>query len=89
MKALIDIPDPLIPALAALCEQEKISRSEAVRRSIEKYVSEYTATPRTTAERKKALLAAFGAWRGTESECDGVQLQRRLRAEWAHRDPDT
>lgn len=88
MKALIDIPDAIVPALAALCEQEKISRSEAVRRAIEQYVVDRRTDQKSQEEKTKGIMSVFGAWKGTTSECDGVELQRRLRAEWGHRDPD-
>lgn len=82
MKVLIDIPDPIIPVLASLCAEEKISRSEAIRCAIKQYVEARSAKEKPA----KGLMEHFGAWKGTSSECDGLELQRRLRAEWEHRD---
>lgn len=75
MRTIIDLPDAQIAALRELGEREKASRAELIRRAVEAYVNE-----------NKPLIkddAAFGLWRARREQiADGVDYQRRIRAEW-------
>ncbi len=71
MRTIVDIPDEEIRALADLCEAEKISRAEAVRRAIRGYLK---------VQQTQQSDDAFGAWRGRGE--DGLTYQERLRSEW-------
>ena len=70
MRTLIDIPDEQIAALSVICEVERTSRSEIVRRSIALYI----------AQSKPSIGDAFGLWRG--NQVDGMDYQEGLRSEW-------
>ena len=70
MRALIDIPDEQVAALAAIARRRGSSRSALVRAAIGEFVAK---------ERQAPLDESFGLWRGGE---DGLALQRRLRGEW-------
>lgn len=75
----IDIPDDQIAALDKIAQARKTSRSALVWEGIRKLIEEYR-EPR----RLDAIDAAFGASKGLVE--DGVEYQRRLRAEWDQRD---
>ena len=70
MRTIIDLPDHQLAALAELCEREKISRAEAIRRALDAMLAE-----KHTVDRN----AAFGAWapRG-----DSRTVVDTLREEW-------
>lgn len=70
MRTLIDIPDRLIEDLATVCERDKLSRAEVIRRAISLYVS------------KKKINSdnAFGLWK--EKQTDGLAYQEQVRSEW-------
>lgn len=70
MRTLIDIPNRQIEALSAICSQQKLSRSEAVRQAIAAYI-----------QSKKTEIgdSAFGLWKKKQ---DGSAYQRKVRAEW-------
>ena len=70
MRALIEIPDGQIAALAAICTSEKASRSEIIRRAIALYIEQAAPAP----------AEAFGLWR--DSPVDGLVYQERMRSEW-------
>ena len=70
MRALIDIPDDQVAALARMSAHEGVSRAALIRRAIAKLMS---------SEPAPIEDAAFGLWRGQE---DGLAYQDRLRAEW-------
>lgn len=71
MRTIIDLTAEQVRALATLCESQKISRAEAVRRAVARYVAE---------EQRPGRERAFGAWKGKRT--DSVALIRRLRDEW-------
>ncbi len=71
MRTIVDLPEEQIAGLAHLCEQERISRAEAVRRAVADYLKARQATTRGS---------FFGMWRGRG--IDGVEYQRALRDEW-------
>lgn len=70
MRTLVDIPERQIKDLAAICQSEKISRAELVRRAISDYLE----------KKKPPTTAAFGLWR--ERGVDGLAYQEQLRSEW-------
>jgi hypothetical protein len=70
MRTLVDIPDRQIKDLTAICEAEKVSRAEVVRRAIADYL-----------EKKKPDAAeAFGLWK--DRKVDGLAYQEQVRSEW-------
>jgi metal-responsive CopG/Arc/MetJ family transcriptional regulator len=71
MRTIVDLPEEQLRALAEICEQEKISRAEAVRRAVAAYASRHAAGHADQ---------AFGLWRGRG--VDGLSYERRLRREW-------
>jgi metal-responsive CopG/Arc/MetJ family transcriptional regulator len=77
MRTIIDLTDEQLAALKRLCEREKISRAEAVRRAVDKLLEEQE---NAKSERKAALDAAFGAWK--HRDIDGLEYQRKIRSEW-------
>lgn len=81
MRTIIDLPDDQIAALARLCEREEISRAEAVRRAIQRFLQEKAET-----DHEESLNAFFGMWKDRDDIGDGVEYQRKLRAEWDDRD---
>lgn len=80
MRTIVDLPEEQIKALAELCKREGISRAEAIRRAVEAL----TASMRPP---KKDISHYFGMWKDRDDIGDGVEYQRRLRAEWDHREP--
>lgn len=70
MRALVDIPEQQIEALAAVCKTRKLSRAEAIRQAIAAYL----------ANNKPPAGEAFGLW--GERKLDGLAYQKRVRAEW-------
>ncbi|WP_428486060.1 ribbon-helix-helix protein, CopG family [Rhodopila sp.] len=71
MRALIDIPDTQVRALAALCEKVNQPRAAIVRDAIAEYLAKYQRAPGEE---------AFGLW--TANAPDGIDFQRNVRAEW-------
>lgn len=70
MRTIVDIPPVQLQQLEAICQREELSRAEAVRRAIARFVQEHGAAPD----------AAFGLWKGRGH--DGVRYQQALRGEW-------
>ena len=81
MRTIVDLTDEQLAELKRLCEREGISRAEAVRRGVDLLLTRQKAAEY---EFKSALDAAFGMWK--DRDIDGVEYQRKLRAEW-DRDP--
>ena len=79
MRTLIDLPDDQISALAEIGRDEKKSRAALVREGVAKVIDDYKKK-----RQDAALDAVFGIWRDKVE--DGVEYQRRLRAEWDHID---
>jgi metal-responsive CopG/Arc/MetJ family transcriptional regulator len=71
MRTIIDLPECQLAALEELCEREKISRAEAIRRAVDAMLLEKQGLRRE---------AAFGAWapRG-----DSRAAVDELREEWS------
>ena len=74
MRTIVDLPDEQIGALARLCEEQKISRAEAVRRAVGQLIKE-------TASKRKDV--GFGIWR--HKRLDGRKYVEKLRSEWRDR----
>ena len=71
MRTIIELSEKALKALSEICEREKISRAEAIRRAVEAYTSRKAPT---TDE-------AFGIWRSRN--LDSLKYQEALRADWA------
>lgn len=71
MRTIVDLPEEQIARLAELCEQERISRAEAVRRAVADYLKARHAADRGS---------FFGMWRSRG--IDGAEYQCALRDEW-------
>ncbi len=71
MRTIVDLPQDQIVGLAALCERESISRTEAVRRAVADYLR---------SSREVERRAFFGMWH--DRGIDGDEYQRALREEW-------
>ena len=72
MRTIVDLPEKQVQALARVCQQEKISRAEAVRRAVAGWVAAATPPP--------SEAAGFGLWR--HKKLKARQHVDRLRAEW-------
>jgi hypothetical protein len=71
MRTIVDIPDTLIAALSSLSRRRKISRAEAIRQAVARYLEQET-TP--------DLVEAFGVWRGRRA--GGLAYEDAVRGEW-------
>ncbi len=71
MRTIIEMPEAQLRALAELCQREKISRAEAIRRAVADYAGR---------KRVDGAEQAFGLWR--RRRVDGLAYERRLRREW-------
>lgn len=72
MRTIISLPDEQVERLAAVCRKQGVSRAEAVRRALARYLDEH---------RPRHKEDAFGIWRGRQE--DGLAYERRLRGEWS------
>ena len=70
MRALIDIPDDQVEALAAIAKRERVSRAALIRRAITDLVAANSATARAD---------TLGLWGAHE---DGLAYEDRIRSEW-------
>ena len=73
MRTIVDLPTEQLGALARLCEQQQISRAEAVRRAVDRLLKESLVDRRD---------AGFGIWK--HKRIKGRQFVAKLRAEWNH-----
>ena len=78
MRTIVDLPDEQIRALDAYSKKHGVSRAEAVRRAIARFLPQRP-------HRKLDLSGhpAFGSWK--RRSVDSVEFQRKLRAEWGKR----
>lgn len=79
MRTIVEIPAEQIAALDSYCEEEKVSRAEAVRRAVSHFVPVKDEKPAASIKDDPA----FGAWK--DRKLEGVALQRELREEWESR----
>jgi metal-responsive CopG/Arc/MetJ family transcriptional regulator len=73
MRTIIELTDKQLEQLKHYCERERISRAEAVRRGVDRIVSEQE-------EKDRAFRASFGAWK--DLNIDALEYVRDLRDEW-------
>jgi metal-responsive CopG/Arc/MetJ family transcriptional regulator len=71
VRTLVDLPEEDVAALDDLRERRSLSRAKIIREAVSDYLARH---------RGGAAEAAFGLWR--DRKIDGVDFQRRLRAEW-------
>jgi hypothetical protein len=78
MRTIVDLPDEQIQALEAYSKKYGVSRAEAVRRAVARFLPE---------RRRQSVdfrnHPAFGSWK--DGDLDSVKFQRNLRAEWEDR----
>lgn len=72
MSMVVNIETPQASQLALLCDKRGWSAEEAVREAVERLLAQEL--------RSKSHHPAFGSW--SDFAEDGVEFQRRLRAEW-------
>jgi len=71
MRTIVDLPEEQVRGLDLLCQREKISRTEAVRRAVRAALSTQSSDPRSE---------AFGAWSG--KKLDSRAFVDSLHGEW-------
>ncbi len=80
MRFLADIPDEDVKWLDELARHQGKSRAAILREAVASYRADAS---------QDWLDQAFGIWKGRADIGDGVDYQRRLRAEWTREwDPD-
>ena len=72
IRTTISLTDEQAERLAEVCRNQGISRAEAVRRALARYLDEH---------RRRRQEDVFGIWRGRHP--DGLDYERRLRGEWS------
>jgi hypothetical protein len=79
MRTIVDLPEEQIAALDGYCEEENVSRAEAVRRAVNEFV------PTKPKGEKRSIKddPGFGSWK--RLNIDGLEFQEKMRAEWDHR----
>lgn len=71
MRTLIDLDEKLVRDLDAIAAQAKRSRASLVREAVSEFLQK---------ARKGDEKDAFGLW--SKRKIDGLEYQRKLRAEW-------
>ncbi len=79
MRTLVDIPENDIQWLDCRAQEKGKSRAAMVREAVSAYRSEADAKRETD---KSWIDAAFGLWKDRTDVGDGLEVQRRMRAEW-------
>jgi hypothetical protein len=85
MRTIVDIPDDQIKALDRIGNREKLSRAELVRRAVSQYLEAETPKKPRPITNDIFGIAKPGDKRFFDG-LDGVEYQRRIRAEWDDRD---
>ena len=67
----VDIPEEALTALDDLGARRRLSRAKMIRQAVQEYLAKH---------RRGLADEAFGLWR--DQSGDGLEYQRRLRAEW-------
>jgi hypothetical protein len=67
MRTIVEVPESQLKSLALLCQRERISRAEAIRRAVAKPLD-------------NAMAGAFGIWKDRAG--DARKLLEQLRGEW-------
>jgi hypothetical protein len=70
MRTIVDLPAEQLEMLGRICQEDKISRAEAIRRAVDAYAK----------QRGSPTHAAFGLW--SKRKEDGLEYEDRMRAEW-------
>src|ERR1700733_8484737 len=78
MRTIVDLPDEQIRALDAYSKKNGVSRAEAVRRAVARFLPQ-----RPHRKLDVSGHPAFGSWK--RRSVDSVEFQRKLRAEWGKR----
>lgn len=73
MRITIDLPTDQIAALDQLSARQDTSRAELIRKAVSAYLADQN---RIALDQR----VGFGAWK--HKQVDGVEYQRRVRAEW-------
>ncbi len=73
MRTLIDIEDKAVTALDRIAREEGVSRSALIREAVADFLQRRRATD---------MEEAFGLWSGPDAPRDGLEHQKRMRAEW-------
>ncbi len=81
MRTIIDIPIEQLQPLDALCAREEISRAEAIRQALAKWLAEKNA-----ARKRVTIDDVFGLWADRADIGDALEHQRKLRGEWDDRE---
>ena len=71
MRTIIDLPDSQIKALSTICEQNRLSRAELIRRAVDEYLLRHL---------PEQDDHAFGLWKNRAE--DGLSYQNRVRKDW-------
>ena len=71
MRMLVDLPEPDIQALDQLGRRRRVSRARIIREAVSAYLEKSAA---------QDAQAGFGLWR--DAGVDGLDYQRKARAEW-------
>ena len=71
MRTIVELPDEQVAALRDLCNREKASRAEIIRRAVGQYIQS------NQSEKGKG---AFGLWK--KKQIDALDYEARLRSEW-------
>jgi hypothetical protein len=74
MRTIVEIPDEQLGELARICDEQQISRAEAVRRAVGQLI-------RDNSPKRKDI--GFGIWR--EKKLDSQKYLEKLRSEWGDR----
>jgi hypothetical protein len=71
MRTIIEIPEEQLESLSYICDKQRISRAEAVRRAISLYLKDLSTVKNDS---------AFGIWKS--KSIDSRVYQEKLREEW-------
>lgn len=79
MRTIIDLTDEQVRRLAEVCERERISRAEAIRRAVDGLLSQSESE-----QLAQKLRRAAEAWKAERNGETTDQYLGRIRAEWEH-----
>jgi hypothetical protein len=79
MRTIVDIPEAVIKKLDRIARKQRASRAELLRRAAQQYIRDVENIP--------SFDEMFGLWKDRQDIGDGVDYQRKLRAEWDKRFP--
>jgi hypothetical protein len=81
MRTLIDLTDAQLIALEKIQQREKTSRTELIRRAVDRYLIEEQKSLAQDIDKYHGFLAGTGAFDGL----DGLAWQEKMRGEWDDR----